>query len=143
MAEPTDARNCPRCGHVILASKTECPHCAGPAESWKFPREGVLLASFVLLVVQFTVTGFITRMYHAKQNELGQEWFARGSADLKAGKASNALQNLRTALIYSPQNDLYQLRLAEASASAGHLNEARAYLVNLWIREPGDGEVNL
>jgi tetratricopeptide (TPR) repeat protein len=123
--------------------KTECPRCAGPANSWKIPREGVLLASFVLLVVQFGATGFVSRMFHVKQNELGQEWFARGTADLKAGKASNALQDLRTALIYSPENELYQLRLAEASAAAGHSGEARAYLLNLWNREPGSGEVNL
>ncbi len=102
-----------------------------------------MLASFALLVVQFGATGFVSRIYHAKQTELGQEWFARGTADLKAGKASNALQDLRTALIYSPENELYQLRLAEASAAAGHAGEARAYLVNLWTREPGSGEVNL
>ena len=103
----------------------------------------MLLASFVLLVVQFGATGFVSRMFHVKQNELGQEWFARGTADLKAGKASNALQDLRTALIYSPENELYQLRLAEASAAAGHSGEARAYLLNFWNREPGSGEVNL
>ncbi|MGH9704267.1 MAG: tetratricopeptide repeat protein, partial [Candidatus Acidiferrales bacterium] len=104
---------------------------------------GVLLASFVLLALQSGATGFVSRMYHAKETKLGQEWFARGSADLKAGKAANALQDFRTALIYSPESDLYQLRLAEASAAAGHPGEARAYLVNLWIRRPGDGEVNL
>ncbi len=104
----------------------------------------MLLASFVLLVVQFGATGFVSRMFHLKQNELGQEWFARGTADLEAGKASNALQDFRTALIYSPENELYQLRLAEASAALpGHTAEARSYLVNLWNREPGSGEVNL
>jgi uncharacterized OB-fold protein len=79
MAEPTVERYCPRCGHVIPAGNTECLHCAAPAESWNFPREGVLLASFVLLGLQFGATGFVSRMYHAKQNELGQECVSKGS----------------------------------------------------------------
>jgi predicted Zn-dependent protease len=35
------------------------------------------------------------------------------------------------------------LQLAHALAAAGHLPEARAYLLGLWGREPGNGTVNL
>ena len=107
------------------------------------PREGVLLSSFVVLALLFAFTGFVTRMFHSKQSALGEEWFNRGSADLEAGKAASALEDFRTALIYSPQNDLFQLRLAQASLAAGHAGEARSYLLNLWARHPGDGQVNL
>jgi hypothetical protein len=79
MAEPAAERYCPRCGRLISAGKTECPHGAAPAESWNFPREGVVLASFVLLVVHFCAMGFVSRMYHAKQNELGREFVLKGS----------------------------------------------------------------
>ena len=42
-----------------------------------------------------------------------------------------------------PENTDVQLRLAEALLADGRLTEARSYLVNLWDRAPGSGEVNL
>jgi tetratricopeptide (TPR) repeat protein len=103
----------------------------------------VLIASFIILPIFFTLTGFITRFYHAKEQALAQEWFTRGEADLKANRASAALEDFRTALVYSPDNDLFQLRLAQALAAAGRYPEASAYLLRLWAREPGSGRVNL
>ena len=109
----------------------------------RLSREGVLIASFILLPIFFTLTGFVTRFYHTKEQALAQEWFARGEDDLKANRASAALEDFRTALVYSPDNDLFELRLAQALAAAGRDQEARAYLLHLWSREPGSGRVNL
>jgi tetratricopeptide (TPR) repeat protein len=103
----------------------------------------VLIASFVLLPIFFTFTGFVTRFYHTKEQALAREWFGRGETDLKANRASAALEDFRTALVYSPDNDLFQLRLAQALAATGRYEEARAYLLRLWTREPGSGRVNL
>ena len=106
-------------------------------------REGVLLSSTILLVVLFTLTGFVTRMYHAQQQKIAADWFARGEADLKSGLASEAVLDFRTALVYSPDTDLYQFRLAQAVGAMGRTEEARSYLLNLWAREPDSGPVNL
>ena len=54
-----------------------------------------------------------------------------------------AVSELRTALLYSRDNNSYQLNLAEALLGEGRSDEASAYLVNLWEREPENGQVNL
>jgi tetratricopeptide (TPR) repeat protein len=137
------SRCCPLCGQPIPQGETNCPYCTVPKLMLKLSREGVLVASFILLPIFFTLTGFITRSYHAKEQALAQEWFARGEEELKANRASIALEDFRTALFYSPDNDLFELRLAQALAAAGRSQEARAYLLHLWTREPGSGRVNL
>jgi len=137
------ARYCPLCGQPIPQGETNCPYCTVPKLMLRLSREGVLVASFILLPIFFTLTGFITRSYRAKEQALAQEWFARGEDDLKANRASAALEDFRTALVYSPDNDLLELRLAQALAAAGRYQEAGAYLLRLWTREPGRGRVNL
>jgi tetratricopeptide (TPR) repeat protein len=106
-------------------------------------REHVLLLSFPALVVMFVVTAFAARSYHAKQTALAVEWHLRGEADLKKGRPARAIEDFRTALVYSRDNALYRLRLAQALIAASRADEARAYLLNLWELEPGNGTVNL
>ncbi len=91
----------------------------------------------------FVVTGFAARFYHTKQAALAVEWHLRGETDLKEGQAGRAIEDFRTALVYSRDNALYRLRLAQALIAASRADEARAYLLNLWEREPGNGTVNL
>jgi predicted Zn-dependent protease len=110
---------------------------------WRLRRETFLLLSLMTLIVLFVVTGLVASSYHAKEKAVGQDWFTRGDNDLRAGHAEAAVEDLRTALVYSRDNPLYELRLAQALAAAGRLNEARTYLVGLWEGEPGSGIVNL
>jgi tetratricopeptide (TPR) repeat protein len=105
-------------------------------------REVVLVVCAVLLVVLFSVTGILTRAFHKKQNGLGAEWFVKGNASLASGAAREALDDYRRALIFDPENEAYQLHLAQALAQLGRQDEARAYLLNLLSDRPGDGEVN-
>jgi tetratricopeptide (TPR) repeat protein len=105
-------------------------------------REAVLVICAGLLVVLFSVTGFLTRAYHQKQATLAAEWFAQGNSSLAAGAAREALDDYRRALIFDPQNENYQLHLAQALAQLGRRDEGRAYLLNLLAERPGDGEVN-
>jgi tetratricopeptide (TPR) repeat protein len=105
-------------------------------------REVVLVICAVLLVFLFSATGILTRAYHKKQNALAAEWFARGNASLASGAAREALDDYRSALIFDPENEPFQLHLAQALAQLGRQNEARAYLLNLLADRPGDGEVN-
>ena len=85
----------------------------------------------------------MSRIYHAQQAALGNRWFTRGEADLKAHRYELAVNEFRTALLYSRDNYTYQLDLAEALIGLKKTNEAYAYLVNLWEREPENGLVNL
>ncbi|HEV2493734.1 MAG TPA: tetratricopeptide repeat protein [Terriglobia bacterium] len=103
----------------------------------------MLVASFALLGVLFAFTGFVTQRYHATQRALAQRWYIRGEADLQSGQPEKAIEDLETALVYVPGNNVYRLRLAEALEAAQRLDEAQAYLLSLWSDEPSNGEVNL
>lgn len=120
------------------------------AESWTLSRETTLLFAVGALLVFFTVTAFASRFYHETQRSLARRWHERGQSALAAGRASDAVEDLRTALVYSHENgdksgagDRYEFELATALASQGKLEEARAYLLNASEKMPGDAEVNL
>lgn len=107
-------------------------------------REPLILALLsALTVVSFLAVGGLSRIYHAQRESLGNRWFMRGTADLKQGHFELAVNEFRTALLYSRNNYAYQLDLAEALIGLKRTNEAYAYLINLWGREPENGLVNL
>ena len=108
-----------------------------------FSRQAVLLFCTVLLIALFTVTGFLTRAFHLKQQAIAENWFEKGNASLAAGHARDARDDYRNALIFEPQNTTYQLHLAQALTAYGQPDQSRAYLLNLLTQFPGDGEVNL
>ena len=99
--------------------------------------------SIVLLVILFVITGFTVKRYHAEQLALGGRWYQRGDAALRANRPEEAVDDFHTALIYARDNTAYQMRLAEALVQANHLAEAEVYLRTLWVRQPGNGTVNL
>jgi tetratricopeptide (TPR) repeat protein len=100
-----------------------------------------LLTGLAVLFFLF-VTG-LSRLYRDQQKSLGNRWFERGMADLKARRYDAAVRDFRGALLYSRDNDSYQLNLAEALLGMKHTGEASAYFLNLWDRQPEDGLVNL
>jgi predicted Zn-dependent protease len=116
---------------------------AGPGMRKTSDRDAILLLSLLGLAIFFAIAGVTARLFHARERSLGQEWYARGQADLKASKAQVAIEDFRNALAYSPDNPLYRLHLALALTAANRTDEARAHLLNLWERQPGDGTVNL
>jgi tetratricopeptide (TPR) repeat protein len=134
---------CPRCGQLIPKGQTQCPYCAKPKAWWTVERETLLIGSIAGVFVLFAITGVAANLYHAKQRALAQEWFAQGEQDLKASRADAALEDFRTALAYSPESELYRLRLAQALIAAHRTDEARSHLLTLWRDEPGNGTVNL
>ncbi len=109
---------------------------------WK--REPVTLAFLTLLVVVFfsAVSG-LSRMYHAQQSSLADRWASRGVDDLNAHRFTAAGVDFHTALLYDRDNAAYQLSLAEALLGLKRFDEAHAYLINLWEREPDNGLVSL
>jgi tetratricopeptide (TPR) repeat protein len=104
----------------------------------------VMLALLAVLgVIFFLAVAGLSRQYHAQRGSLGNRWFNRGAADLKAGRYDRAVTESRSALLYSRDNYDYQLNLAEALIGEKRTAEANSYLVNLWDRQPEDGVVNL
>jgi tetratricopeptide (TPR) repeat protein len=107
-------------------------------------REPVILAVLTLLAVVFflAVTG-LSHIYQAQQEALGSRWFNRGTGHLQARHYDRAVIEFRTALLYARDNYSYQLNLAESLIGLKRTDEAHAYLINLWDREPENGLVNL
>jgi tetratricopeptide (TPR) repeat protein len=137
-------RRCAKCGKVIPWGESECPMCSEHATFlWSLRRDTFLLLTFLVLILLFIATGFAAKFYHAKERASAREWYNRGEAELKAGRASAAVEDFRDALAYSRDDPLYRLRLGQALVAAGRLDEARARLLALWEREPGNGTVNL
>jgi tetratricopeptide (TPR) repeat protein len=141
---PEGDRLCPRCGQLIPAGETECPVCTAPQGFlWRLERETLVVVSLVLLAVFFAITGFVVRRYHATQAALGGHWYQKGEKALNAHQPLEAVDAFHTALVYSRDNSTYEMRLAEALVKSNRLNEAEVYLRTLWVREPGNGTVNL
>jgi tetratricopeptide (TPR) repeat protein len=101
-----------------------------------------LTVLFATALVFFLMVTGISHVYYAQQEHLGNRWFARGSAELNAGHYGGAVSDFRAALRYSRDNYSYQFNLAEALVGLKRTSEARAYLINLWERQPQNGFVN-
>jgi tetratricopeptide (TPR) repeat protein len=97
----------------------------------------------VLTVLLFLGVGGLSRAYNSQQQGLAERWSSRGSAELQARHFAPAVNDFRTALLYSRDNDDYQFHLAQALMGEKKYDEAETYLTNLWERHPEDGEVNV
>ncbi len=135
---------CEQCGQLIPWGEQKCPTCGQDGRSlWSIPRNALLLLSFLVLIILFLATSFVVKAYRAKEREVAQEWYVSGERELAAGRPEAALEDFRSALVYTSNDSHIELRLAHTLAAAGHFPEARAYLLNLWEREPGNATVNL
>lgn len=107
-------------------------------------REPLILALLTGLAAALllAVTG-LSRLYRAQQESLAEQWSARGVDDLNAQRYQTAIAEFRTALLYDRDNGAYQLSLAQGLMGLKRTDEADAYLINLWDRQPENGVVNL
>lgn len=101
-----------------------------------------MFSSFLLLAGLFIFTGFLSKLFHAHQASLSRHWSAQGVATLEGGDASRAIEDYRSALVYEPDDQQNEFRLAQALAVAGRTEEASAYLLRLHELSPGNGEIN-
>jgi len=107
-------------------------------------RKPVVLALlFLAAIIFFLIVSALSRAFHAQQVALADRWFNRGVNDLKARRYGTAVLDFRSALRYARDDYSYQLDLAQALMGQGKTNEAHAYLINLWDRQPENGFVNL
>lgn len=116
---------------------------AGDAGPRRNSREVVLLLCVLTLLILFSFTAFLSRMYHKKIHLLADDWFAAGEERFQAGDPNSALTDYQNALVYSPNNTKFQFHLATALVEGRHYDQARPYLLALLSESPGSGEVNL
>src|ERR1700740_670333 len=135
---------CSKCGRTMPGEQLVC-RCGARARGYCLhSRETILLFCVFGLVIAFAFTGFAARLYHGRRADLARSWFDRGNAELKAGRAGAALSDFRTALIYAQhelppeQQQRYELNFVQALIATGNTGEARAYLLDMWERGPGD-----
>jgi Tfp pilus assembly protein PilF len=104
------------------------------------------IAFLVLTAVAFAlfgVTWFLFQSFNSHRAELATQWANRGRAELRQGQAGKAVESLRAALSYAPDDYNSQLLLAQALADSGEIDQATNYYLNLWSARPGDGYINL
>jgi tetratricopeptide (TPR) repeat protein len=107
-------------------------------------RPAVVIAGLVVVaVLSFLVVTHLVNRFRAQDKAWAHQLFESGQADLRAGKAERALEELRAALTYNRDNFQYQLGLARALRDTGRTEESEAYLINLWEHVPQDAAVNL
>jgi tetratricopeptide (TPR) repeat protein len=114
-------------------------------------RDAVSMLILVLITgVLFAITLFLFRSFTSHRAELAERWSDRGRRALQANRASEAIADLRTALLYAPGTHEYELLLARALGDAGFqlhnaslIDESYNYFLGLWETMPGDGYINL
>ncbi|HZZ39975.1 MAG TPA: tetratricopeptide repeat protein [Acidobacteriaceae bacterium] len=102
-----------------------------------------LLTLFLITVVIFLLTLLLYRSFQNHRQVLGLRWKGRGEAALRAGNSIQAIDALRSALAYLPDDRQTEIDLAMALAQAGKTVEATAYFNTLLESAPGDGTINL
>jgi len=107
-------------------------------------RDSIALCTLLLITAAlFTATVFLFRSFTELRARLAKRWLDRGEAALRGGRPELAVENLRSALAYSPGQRSIEIELAEALAGAGRVQEATSYFNTLWEAEPGSGIINL
>lgn len=103
----------------------------------------VLAGLLVIAVLGFWGVGRFVNRFGEQQKALGRHLFAQSQLEQQQGKSEQAIEDLRAALDYNPDNFQYQLSLARLLRDTGRTSEAQTYLISLWERDPQNGAVNL
>ncbi|HJU10918.1 MAG TPA: tetratricopeptide repeat protein, partial [Candidatus Binataceae bacterium] len=107
-------------------------------------REPLVILVLVAITVGFIfVVSELSSFYKTELSDRAAGWSSRGQDDLRTGKFVQAVADFQTALTYSRGNYSYELSLAQALGALKRKEEARAYLISLWQRQPENGSVNL
>jgi tetratricopeptide (TPR) repeat protein len=118
-----------------------CPAC-GKLNATRRARLVFILFVAAIIVGFGAIKAYVTYL-RGLESSLAQRWSARGDEAMAMGYPTVAAEDYRNALGYDVANPEYSLKLAEALMKEGRLPEARAYLLNLWSKDPADGPLNL
>ncbi|WP_251106268.1 tetratricopeptide repeat protein [Alloacidobacterium dinghuense] len=102
-----------------------------------------LLSLFAIAILLFFITLFLFHSFSMHRRELAQRWHTRGEKALQANQPLVAIDALRSALAYAPDDENLEIELAEALAAAGRTEEAVSYFNTLLESHPGNGMINL
>jgi tetratricopeptide (TPR) repeat protein len=102
-----------------------------------------LVTLFAITALLAVLTNYLYQSYASHQVALANRWLQRGEQAMRDGKPVAAIDALRSALAYAPNQRSTEIKLAQALASAGRVQEATVYFNTLLETEQGDGLINL
>ncbi|ADW70966.1 tetratricopeptide repeat protein [Granulicella tundricola] len=107
-------------------------------------RDSITFLTLALIaLVLYGVTTLLFHSFESHREDLGKRWSQRGEQAIQQGRPAEAIIDLRAALTYAPDDEPYQLLLAQALANDGRTDEATAYYEAFHEAHPGDGNINL
>jgi tetratricopeptide (TPR) repeat protein len=113
-------------------------------------RRRLILADSLSLVTLFAITAllavltnYLYQSYASHQVALANRWLQRGDQAMREGKPQAAIDALSSALAYAPSDRGTAIKLAQALASAGRVQEATVYFNALLESQQGSGLINL
>ena len=102
-----------------------------------------LVTLFAITALLAVLTNYLYQSYASHQVELANRWLERGEQAMREGKPQAAIDALSSALAFAPSDRNTEIKLAEALASAGRLQEAAVYFNALLESQQGSGLINL
>ena len=102
-----------------------------------------LVTLFAITALLAVLTNYLYQSYASHQVELANRWLERGEQAMRDGKPQAAIDALSSALAFAPSDRNTEIKLAEALASAGRLQEATVYFNALLESQQGSGLINL
>jgi tetratricopeptide (TPR) repeat protein len=102
-----------------------------------------LVTLFAITALLAVLTNYLYQSYASHQVELANRWLERGEQAMRDNKPQAAIDALSSALAFAPSDRNTEIKLAEALASAGRLQEATVYFNALLETQQGSGLINL
>jgi Flp pilus assembly protein TadD len=102
-----------------------------------------LATLFAITALLAVLTNYLYQSYASHQVALAARWLQRGDQALRGNKPQVAVDALSSALAYAPNDRSTAIKLAEALASAGRIQEATVYFNALLESQQGSGVINL
>ena len=109
-----------------------------------FLRDTAAMGALAALVLVLSFTTYaLFHSFSAHRRMLELRWRDRGEASMAKGDPQAAINDLHSALAFSPDDRSLEIELATALAEAGRTREAQTYFNTLLEGEPGSGIINL
>jgi Flp pilus assembly protein TadD len=102
-----------------------------------------LVTLFAITALLAILTNYLYQSYASHQVVLAARWLQRGDQALRDNKPQAAIDALSSALAFAPNDRSTAIKLAEALASAGRIQEATVYFNALLETQQGNGLINL
>src|ERR1700684_4438600 len=102
-----------------------------------------LVTLFAITALLAVLTNYLYQSYASHQVTLAKRWLVRGEQAMRDGKPQAAIDALSSALAFAPSDRNTEIKLAEATASAGRIQEATVYFNALLESQQGSGLINL